>query len=73
MGQASKYLLRIIGLGLVGAIATAAGCALQQMPNTHAAVVSTSTAGVFFFMIGLLLFLGAVVIMVVWAVRSVRS
>jgi hypothetical protein len=69
MEQASKYLVRIVGLGLLGAISLGEGCSLQQQPPSRYATALAS----FFILTGLLLAVGAVVIMVVWAVKSVRS
>ena len=70
MEQAGKYLFRIVSLGLLGALATSGGCMLAQIPGPQA--IGTA-AGTFLNAVGFLLLVAAIVIMVVWAMKSVRS
>lgn len=76
MGQAGKYLLRIVGLGFAGAILLAAGCSVPAwLPGKNDARLAQLSNGVtaFFLAIGMLLLIGAVITMLLWAAKSARS
>ena len=68
MDQAGKYLLRIVALGVLGAIAVSGGCSLQ---TTHGG--SGVIPGTFLLIVGALLAIGAVVVMLVWAAKTIKS
>lgn len=75
MGQTSKHLWKVVGLGLIGALLTAGGCALETAPQ--ASWVKTESyytgVGAFFITMGVLFLAGAIVVMIVWGIKSAKS
>ena len=68
MEQAGKFLYRIVVLGALGAIAVAEGCSMQTKHGDSGVILGT-----FLLVIGVLLAVGAIVLMLVWAARSLRA
>jgi len=68
MEQAGKLLFRIVVLGVLGAIAVAGGCSVQTKHGDSGVVVGT-----FLLVLGVLLAVGAIVLMLVWAARSIKA
>lgn len=68
MEQMGKYLFRIVVLGALGAIAVAEGCSVQTKQGGGGVILGT-----FLLVIGVLLAIGAVVLMLVWAARSIKT
>ena len=67
-GASRQISLRIVILGGLGAIAVAGGCLVQTKHGDSGVILGT-----FLLVIGVLLAVGAIVLMLVWAARSLKT